>query len=119
MEIYHGKNIELEKSLGTNPNFERHCNIFMKRWDAKTKLIPENNHISSARRIIPVSKWLVTMVNKSPKDRVVGPLPNGRFMAHKIGMILTTYKAWDPILQDLQWLQTHKVGGKATASYKI
>ena len=28
-------------------------------------------------RIIPVSKWLITMVNKSPKDRVVGPLPNG------------------------------------------
>ena len=23
-------------------------------------------------------KWLITMVNKSPKDRVVGPLPNGR-----------------------------------------
>ena len=28
-------------------------------------------------------KWLVTMVDKSPKDRVVGPLPNGRFMAYK------------------------------------
>ena len=27
-------------------------------------------------RIIPVSKWLITMVNTSPKDRVV-PLPNG------------------------------------------
>ena len=23
--------------------------------------------------------------NKSPKDRVVGPLPNGRFMAYKWG----------------------------------
>ena len=23
-------------------------------------------------------KWLITMVSKSPKDRVVGPLPNGR-----------------------------------------
>ncbi len=32
-------------------------------------------------RIIPISKWLITMVNKSPKDRVVGPLPNDVFMA--------------------------------------
>ena len=31
-------------------------------------------------RIIPISKWLITMVGKSP--RVVGPLPNGRFMAY-------------------------------------
>ena len=29
-------------------------------------------------------KWLITMVNKSPKDRVV-PLPNGLFMAYKRG----------------------------------
>ena len=36
-------------------------------------------------RIIPVSKWLITMVNKCPKDRVVGPLPNGRFRAYKWG----------------------------------
>ena len=28
-------------------------------------------------RIIPVSKWLITMANKSPKDRIV-PLINGR-----------------------------------------
>ena len=28
-------------------------------------------------RSIPVSKWSITMVNKSPKHRVVGPLPNG------------------------------------------
>ena len=33
--------------------------------------------------------------HKSPKDRVVGPLPNGRFMAYKWGMILTTYDTWD------------------------
>ena len=26
--------------------------------------------------------WLITMVRKAPKDRVVGPLPNGRFMAY-------------------------------------
>ncbi len=31
----------------------------------------------SAWRIIPVSRWLITMVSKSPKDRVVEPLPNG------------------------------------------
>ena len=41
-------------------------------------------------RIIPFSKCLITMVSKSPKDRVVGPLPNGRFMAYKWGL-LTTY----------------------------
>ena len=35
-------------------------------------------------------KWLITTVNKSPKDRVVGPLPNGLFMAYKWGL-LTTY----------------------------
>ena len=29
-------------------------------------------------RIIPGSQWLITMVGTSPKDRVVGPLPNGR-----------------------------------------
>jgi len=27
--------------------------------------------------------WLITIVNRSPKDRVVGPLPNGHFMAYK------------------------------------
>ena len=43
------------------------------------------NHPSQKRkgtwRIIPGSKWLITMDHgdhKSPKDRVVGPLPNGR-----------------------------------------
>ena len=45
-------------------------------------------------RIIPVSKWLITMVSKSPFSRVVGPLPNGRFMASKWGL-LTTYDTWD------------------------
>ena len=35
--------------------------------------------------------WLISMVNKSPKDRVI-PLING----HKWGL-LTTYKSWgDP-----------------------
>ena len=30
---------------------------------------------------------------KSPKDRVI-PLPNGRFIAYKWGL-LTTYESWD------------------------
>ena len=30
-------------------------------------------------RIIPVSKWLITMVSFHPLSRVVGPLPNGRY----------------------------------------
>ena len=38
----------------------------------------KKNHpdVGTAWRIIPVSKWLIIMVSKSPKDRVV-PLPNG------------------------------------------
>ena len=31
------------------------------------------------------TKWNPTIVGKSPKDRVVGPLPNGLFMAYKWG----------------------------------
>ena len=31
---------------------------------------------------------------KSPKDRVVGPLPNG-LSGLWMGVILTTYKSWD------------------------
>ena len=39
-------------------------------------------------RIIPFSKWLVIiMVSKSPRPGVVGPLPNGPFMAYKWGVI--------------------------------
>ena len=37
-------------------------------------------------------KWLITMLSKSPKDRVI-PLPNGLFMAYKWGT--TTYKSRD------------------------
>ena len=40
-------------------------------------------------RIIPVGKWLITMVSKSPKDRVV-PLPKGLNASKKRGL-LTTY----------------------------
>ena len=36
-------------------------------------------------RIIPVSKWFITTVNKSPKDQVV-PFPHGLFMAYKLGV---------------------------------
>ena len=35
-------------------------------------------------KIIPISKWLITMVIVSPLSRVV-PLPNGFFMAYKSG----------------------------------
>ena len=43
-------------------------------------------------RIIPGLGYVVNDHGdrKSPKDRVVGPLPNGRFMAYKWGL-LTTY----------------------------
>ena len=44
-------------------------------------------------RIIPVSKWLISMVSLSPLSRV-GSLPNGLFMAYKWGL-LTTYDTWD------------------------
>ena len=33
-------------------------------------------------RIIPISKWWITMVILSPLSRVVGPLPNGLFMVY-------------------------------------
>ena len=33
-------------------------------------------------RIIPFSKWFITMVNRSPKDRVI-PLANGHAMVCK------------------------------------
>ena len=39
-------------------------------------------------------KWLITMVIVSPLTGVVGPLPNGRFMAYKWGL-LSTYDTWD------------------------
>ena len=35
-------------------------------------------------------KWIVTMISFRPLSRVVGPLPNGPFMADKLGVILTT-----------------------------
>ena len=61
------------------------CNV--KRWEGSPILL------SHTWRIIPFSKWLITMVSKSPKNRVI-PLPNGRFMAYKWGL-LTTYESWD------------------------
>ena len=60
-----------------------------------------------------LSKWrlwvpmVITMINKSPKDRVVGPLPN-----HLHGLyikLLPTYKSWDdPPSRNVfggQWVQ--------------
>ena len=44
-----------------------------------------------------VSKWFITILSKSPKDRVVGPLPNG----HKLWLI----NRGDPIY--LQVLGAH------------
>ena len=38
--------------------------------------------------------WLITMVIVSPLSRVVGPLPNGLFMAYK-WWLLTTGSNWD------------------------
>ena len=32
---------------------------------------------------------------KSPKDRVVGPLPNGLFTAYKWGLLTTYSTTWD------------------------
>ena len=51
----------------------------------KDSLLNNRDSMESTRRIIPVSKWLITMVIVSPLSRVVGPLPNGRFMAYKWG----------------------------------
>ena len=51
-------------------------------------------HVRCTWRIIPLNKWLITMTSKSPKDRVVGPLPNGLSTAYKWGL-LTTYIHWD------------------------
>ena len=42
-------------------------------------IIFRGENVSFTWRIIPFSKWLITMVimvGKSRKDRVVGPLPN-------------------------------------------
>ena len=38
-------------------------------------------------RIIPFSKWLITMASKSPKDRIVSLIKRPKFMAKKIGVI--------------------------------
>ena len=51
----------------------------------------------STWRIIPVSKWLITMVNKSPKDRAMFPFQmdiHGLYSKWRC-----PYKSWKPILQ--------------------
>ena len=35
------------------------------------------------------------MVSLRPLSRVVGSLPNGLYMAHKLGLIRLTSKTWD------------------------
>ena len=40
-----------------------------------------------------ISKWFITAVIKTPKDRVI-PLPNG-LNCLQMGMILSSYKSWD------------------------
>ena len=57
--------------------------------------------MSLAWSVIPFSKWLTTMVRKSPKDRIIS-LPHVLFMifmAYKWGVILTTYPSPGMILQ--------------------
>ena len=45
-------------------------------------------------RIIPFSKWLITMVSR------LVPLPNGLFMAYKWGLYTNHLRpSWEPILQ--------------------
>ena len=44
-------------------------------------------------------KWLITMVNKSPRPGVVNPLQMAFFMAYKWEYILTTYVRHGMILQ--------------------
>ena len=70
---------------------------------------------------LPFSKWLITMVSKSPRLGVI-PLPNGLFMAYKIGvtnhllngMILQVgklYPTWEDRLPGLNGsvLNNHEV----------
>ena len=65
-------------------------------------------HGSYDSRIIAFRKWFRKYGDrKSPKDRVVGPLPNSLFMAYKMGVMdITTYihplgwsSKWTPIKQ--------------------
>ena len=55
--------------------------------------------------------WMMTMVNKSPKDRVVGP-SNGDSWLIFMGVILTTEtKSWEPILQvAIHFLRAPEIG---------
>ena len=61
----------------------------------------KNIYVEIAWRIIPFSRWLKPMVIVSPLSRVI-PLPNGLFMAYKLGVILTTYVRPEMILQVAQ-----------------
>ena len=54
------------------------------RIPTPTKHFPLRIPLKCTWRIIPFSKWLITMASKSPLSRVV-PFPNGHFMAYKSG----------------------------------
>ena len=55
-----------------------------KRWVGHLTFGRGQLTIPKTWRIIPDSKLLITIVIVvAPKDRVVGPLPNGLFMAYK------------------------------------
>ena len=48
--------------------------VVIHKWDGCDNTTP----FITTWKIIPnTRKWLITLDNKSPKDRVAGPLPNG------------------------------------------
>ena len=61
---------------GWKANFLLGCHLF------SCELLVSGRVVPPTWRIIPFSKWLITMVSKSPG---VIPLPNGLFMAYKCG----------------------------------
>ena len=67
--------------------------VFSKGYLHEVLLFEIKNYIdllgNGAWRIIPVSKWLITMVIVSPLNGVVGPLINGLSMAYKWRLLTT------------------------------
>ena len=51
------------------------------------QMTPSRIPVTTTWRIIPLSKWLIAMVIRFRplRSRVVGPLPNGLFLAYKWG----------------------------------
>ena len=52
------------------------CSYMVALEISEPSIIPNLYPKPTTWRIIPLSKWLITMVSKSPKDVVI-PLPNG------------------------------------------